>query len=174
MHHPFKIKKAFLAFVFLNGILLYSFCEPTWALNSDREKPIQIEADQADINDNTGISVYTGNVIVVQGSLKITAQILTVYSKEKVFTKMISTGNPATFRQRPEGKDEDVTGKGKRIEYFASRDTAYFYDNATLEQADSTFKSDRIAYDIFNDKVNAGITSGDDRVKIIIKPQSQQ
>lgn len=169
-----KIKKAFLSFLCLSGILLYSFCGSVWALSSDREKPIQIEADLADINDKTGISVYTGNVIVVQGSMRITAQVLTVYTKDKVFTKMISTGNPATFRQRPDGKDENVAGEGKRIEYFGSRDTAYFYDNAKLEQAGSTFRSDHIAYDILNDKVNAGITSGDDRVKIIIKPQSKQ
>lgn len=169
-----SVKNAFLFFVFLNGVLLYSFCGPIWALSSDRDKPIQIEADQATINDKTGISVYTGNVVVVQGSMRITANILTVYSKDRSFQKMISTGNPATFRQRPDGKDEDVAGEGKRIEYFGSRDTVYFYDNAKLEQAGSTFRSNHIVYDILNDKVNAGITSGDDRVKIIIKPQSQQ
>lgn len=167
-------KKIVLPFLYLNGILLFSLCGSVWALSSDRDKPIQIEADQADINERTGISVYTGNVIIVQGSLKITANILTVSAKDGAFQKMISTGNPATFRQRPDGKDEDVTGEGQRIEYFGSRDTVYFYDNAKLEQTGSTFRSDRIVYDILNDKINAGITSGEDRVIIIMKPQSQQ
>lgn len=168
------IDKRKLSRLLLTGVLLYSVCGSVWALSSDRTKPIQIEADHADINEKTGKSIYTGNVVVVQGSLRITATLLTVYTQDKVFNKMISTGNPTTFRQRPDGKDQDVVGQGKRIEYLGTQDIAYFFDNAKLEQAGSTFKSDRIAYDILNDKVNAGITSGKDRVKIIIQPQSQQ
>lgn len=163
-----KTKKA-MSYFLLVGIL--SFFNHAWALGSDRSKPMHIEADLADINEKTGISIYTGNVVVIQGSLRITAEKLTIYSKNKVFEKMISIGNPATFKTRPDGKDQDVRGKGKRIEYFTTRDTVYFIDDAQLEQDGSKFDSDRIVYDILNDKVNAGLTKGDDRVRIIIQPK---
>ena len=157
--------------LFLTGILSFFSNSSIWALSADRSEPMHIEADLADINEKTGISIYTGNVVVAQGSLRITAEKLTVYSKNRVFEKMISTGNPATFKTRPDGKDKDVFGKGKKIDYFATRDTVYFIEDAQLEQDGSKFDSDRIVYDILNDKVNAGITKGDDRVKIIIQPK---
>ena len=39
-----------------------------WALASDREQPITVEADGVEINDRTGVSVYKGNVVIRQGS----------------------------------------------------------------------------------------------------------
>jgi lipopolysaccharide export system protein LptA len=41
------------------------------ALSSDREQPINLEADAADIDDLKGISIYTGNVVLTQGSMVI-------------------------------------------------------------------------------------------------------
>jgi len=167
-----KTKMA-LSYLLLAGVPLYFSHSPVWALSSDRSRPMHIEADLADIDDKTGISIYTGSVVVVQGSLRITADKLTVYSKNRTFEKMISTGNPTTFKTRPDGKDKDVLGEGKKIEYLTIRDTVYFIEDAKLEQDGSKFNSDRIVYDILNDKVNAGITKGDNRVKIIIQPKKQ-
>ena len=45
------------------GILLSS---SVLALTGDREQPIQIEANQATINNIEGIATYQGNVIVTQ------------------------------------------------------------------------------------------------------------
>lgn len=157
----------------LTGVLLFFNHSLVWALSSDRSKPMHIEADLADINEKTGISIYTGNVVVVQGSLRITAEKLTIYSKNRVFERMVSTGNPATFKTRPDGKDKDVFGQGKKINYLITRDTVYFIEDARLEQDGSHFDSDRIIYDILNDKVNAGLTKGNDRVKIIIQPKQK-
>lgn len=167
-----KTKKALSCFL-LTGILSFINHSPAWALSSDHTKPMHIEADLADINDKTGISIYTGNVVVVQGSLRITAEKLTIYSKNRVFEKMVSTGIPSTFKTRPDGKDKDVLGEGKKIEYFATRHTVYFIEDAKLKQDGSVFDSDRIVYDILNDKVSAGLTKGDERVKIIIQPQQK-
>ena len=43
------------------------------ALDSDREQPIQIEADEAVRDEMVGETRYEGNVVLTQGSLRITA-----------------------------------------------------------------------------------------------------
>lgn len=144
------------------------------ALGTDREQPMAVEADQANIDNKNEISTYIGNVIVTQGTLRITADKLTVYSRNQSLEKMYATGKPATYQQRPDGKRKDVHGMGQRIEYFAETDTAIFIDDATLEQESNTFKSDRILYDVAQDKVNAGKTSGGDRVRILLQPRATQ
>ena len=40
------------------------------ALPSDRSQPISLVADKATYNDKTGITTYTGNVVIEQGTMK--------------------------------------------------------------------------------------------------------
>ena len=46
------------------------------ALSTDRDQPIEIEADFAELDDSRGVTMYKGNVIVTQGSLKLTGESL--------------------------------------------------------------------------------------------------
>lgn len=162
-----------LTALLLAGLLLALYpAVRALALGSDREQPMSVEADRANIDNRNEVSTYLGNVIVTQGSLRITADKLTVYSRERTLEKMYATGKPATYRQRPDGKQQDVNGRGLRIEYFADSDTAIFIDDAMLEQENNTFKSDRILYDVAHDKVDAGKASGGDRVRILLQPRA--
>ncbi|MDH4455915.1 MAG: LptA/OstA family protein, partial [Candidatus Methylopumilus sp.] len=53
----------------LVSCLLTLFALPAFAEKADKDKPIEIEADTVTVNDAKKVSVYTGNVIVTQGSL---------------------------------------------------------------------------------------------------------
>ena len=83
------------------------------ALDSDRNQPVLLEADQATLSDREGVGVYRGNVIVRQGTMRITGDVLTLYSRDGRIVRAIMEGNPATFRQRPEGKPEDVRARSR-------------------------------------------------------------
>ena len=48
------------------------------ALESDSQQPLFIEADGADISETTGVSIYTGNVVISQGSIRLSADKVTV------------------------------------------------------------------------------------------------
>lgn len=141
------------------------------ALSSDRDQPMYVEADRADIDDQRGISVYRGNVKITQGTLQLTAAELTVHSKGGDITKAIAVGQPATYRQRPDGKDQDVEAEALRMEYFATEQKIILIDKAEVRQGGDTFRSDRINYDIAKDVVNAGAGSPGDRVRITIQPK---
>lgn len=148
---------------------------PVAALSSDREQPMYVEADRADIDDKRGVSVYRGNVKITQGTLALTAAELTVHSQNGEIVKAVAVGQPATYRQRPDGKDQDVEAEALRMEYFATEQKIVLLDKAEVRQAGDTFRSDKINYDIAKDVVNAGASAGTpgDRVRITIQPKAK-
>lgn len=143
------------------------------ALSDDRNQPMYVEADRASIDDKRGISVYRGNVKITQGTLQLTATELTVESHNGDIVKAIATGQPATYRQRPDGKDQDVEAESLRMEYFAQEQKIILLDKAHVRQAGDTFSSDKIHYDIAKDIVNAGDGAPGDRVHITIQPKAK-
>jgi len=126
------------------------------ALSTDRNQPMYVEADRADIDDKRGVSVYRGNVKIIQGTLQLTAAELTVHSKGGDIVKAVAIGQPATYRQRPDGKEQDVEAESLRMEYYATEQKIILLDKAEVRQAGDTFRSDKIHYDIAKDVVNAG------------------
>ncbi|EDN70725.1 OstA-like protein [Beggiatoa sp. PS] len=104
------------------------------ALSTDREQPIEIAADRAQIDNMKGIAIYEGNVIVSQGSIRIDAETLTIkYSKQHDIEKAIAIGKPAHFKQRLDS-GEDIKAKAKEMEYNALENMLNLRINAELRK----------------------------------------
>ncbi len=156
------------------GLLLALILIPanSWALSSDREQPMLIEADRAELDDARGISIYRGNVKVTQGTLVLTGDIMTVHNKGNDVERVIMEGKPATYRQRPDNKDKDVRAKALHMEYFTNPEKIILTKQAEVEQEGDVLRSERIEYDVHTDKVNAGTDQPNERVRITIQPKS--
>lgn len=158
-------KQLFLA------LLVCCAAAPAYALTADKDKPINIEADQVDIDERNGVSTYTGKVTLIQGSLRMNADTVVVYTTERRLTKMVASGNPAHFRQRPDGATEDVHAQAKHVEYRALTGIVLLTDGAELRQGANSFAGARIEYDSASNVVRAsGSSPGNGRVKVIIQP----
>ena len=60
------------------------FAPKGMALATDSEQPIEIQADFAELDDQEGKTIYVGNVVVIQGSIKMTGDKLKVnFSEER-------------------------------------------------------------------------------------------
>ena len=130
------------------------------ALQSDGEQPINLTADRAELDDTKGISTYTGNVKLIQGSLTLTGDKLIVESADGV-TEMITTfGKPGRFKQRPDNKPEDVVATAKRIKYDPSKDRLFLDGDAVVVQGAQQFRGEHITYDMLTDKIKAKAASG--------------
>ncbi|MBM3115979.1 lipopolysaccharide transport periplasmic protein LptA [Jeongeupia naejangsanensis] len=70
------------------------------AENADREKPMNIEADHANFDQKNNVGVYTGNVIVVQGTMTLKADKVTVRQDADGNQFSQGDGKPVKFRQR--------------------------------------------------------------------------
>jgi len=154
----------------------------SWALSNDRDQPVNLEADSADIDDKQGVSVYRGNVILSQGSMVLNAQILTLYhNKKRELTKAIATGAPAKFKQRPDGKDADMNATAKKMIYFVLEDKIHLIDDAVLWQNKDSFRGNKIIYDTKAGTVKAtgGVkVKGDkkksnERIRVTIQPRKK-
>lgn len=141
------------------------------ALSTDKDQPIMVEADSMEVDNKNGITIYQGNVELTQGSIHMVADKVTITQKNKKTEKIISEGNPVKFRQRPDGKQEDIKGRAKKVEYEAKSELLYLIGEAVLIQGESSVKSDRITYDRINAVAKAGRPAkGSGRVKTIIEP----
>ena len=149
----------------------------SWALSSDRQQPMLIEADRVELDDAKGISIYRGRVKVAQGTLKLTGETMTVHNKGNDIEKVImegTEGTPATYQQRPDNKDQDVRAKALHMEYYTNPEHIILLKQAEVEQQGDVLRSERIEYDVAKDQVNAGTDQPDERVHITIQPKAEK
>ncbi|MES9862735.1 MAG: lipopolysaccharide transport periplasmic protein LptA [Candidatus Thiodiazotropha sp. LLP2] len=155
------------------GLIFFSAMQ-VFALESDRDQPMQLEADSLAIDESTGVSLYEGNVKITQGSMKLWAERLWVHRRQGKTERIISEGSPTRFSQLPEVDGVEVQGQARRMEIHLDRDEMLLIDNALLEQGGNSFRNDRIVYNRANAQVKAGSSAqGKERVQVVIEPQTK-
>ncbi|HDK38202.1 MAG TPA: lipopolysaccharide transport periplasmic protein LptA [Thiolapillus brandeum] len=143
------------------------------ALPSDKDAPVEIEADSADIDQKTNTTTYRGNVKIKQGSLLLRANQVTITYKGRKPHQLTAIGKPATFKQKPAKGKPWVTGQGEHIVYNINSEELTLNGDAVLTQNNDSFRSDRIVYDRVKARLKAGAAAkGSERVKVIIHPQN--
>ncbi|OUS41318.1 lipopolysaccharide transport periplasmic protein LptA [Oleispira antarctica] len=156
-----------------------------YALESDASEEIIIQSNSAEFDRKAGTAIYIGDVVLDQGTLKITADRITLYSNEqKKLTKAVAIGEPAHLQQQMENEKGLTKARGKTITYRTLDKEITLLDDAILEQEGHVFTGETIVYNMLNENVSAkGGTqteldpSGEKkptRVKMIIQPESTE
>lgn len=144
------------------------------ARSSDREQPIVIEAGAAEADNRAQITVYRGDVVITQGTLRITGDTVWIhYDDTNTITKAISVGKPAKFRQLPDDKEDYMTADADRMEYHADQDLILLLGNARYGEGTDKITAQRIVYDSRRGRVKAGAKDESDRVRITITPKKK-
>lgn len=145
------------------------------ALESDSEQPIYIDSNTATYNDKAQTSIYTGNVVTRQGSLRVDSDKLVVYLKNGEISKLVATGQPARFEQLPAEGKEKIKGEALIGEYYPGRDLLILKKEAVVRQGGNKSASELIHYDSRNALIKAGEKSSDaKRVHSVFQPKSKQ
>ena len=146
IRHEQSLGRCVRSLIYLLAILV--FPNAVFGLATDSQQPIEIEADFAELDDQEGRTIYVGNVIVTQGSIKMTGDKLKVlFDVNKDLEHLHMEGRPAYFKQTPDGGKEDIEGEGLIIEYHAKVSMLHLIQKAKLVQGDRIFTGDRINYD---------------------------
>lgn len=148
------------------------------AESSDRDQPIDLEADAVEVDDAKQTSTYIGNVILTQGTLVIKADKLIVREDKNGFQHSTSLGNPTTFKQKRTGKDEWLQGSALRIEYDGRMDKVKLFKKAWVKRGEDIVHGDYIMYDAIAEyaEVKGGTKSATNptgRVKAVIQPRKR-
>jgi lipopolysaccharide export system protein LptA len=142
------------------------------ALPEDSRQPIRITTDEAVRDEKTGRTVYRGNVELVQGTIRITADRITFYRIEIEGEKIVAEGTPARMQQQPKPDSALMHAHGDVIEYYRGEERVHLRQNAQVEQDGSTVRGDRIDYFINQQLVKAAADESDPsrRIEVIIPP----
>jgi lipopolysaccharide export system protein LptA len=162
---------------FLLCAALCSFAGTAFAERADRNKPIHMEADQVSIDDARQVSVFTGSVLMTQGTLSISGDQVIASQGSQGFEHGTAIGKPAGFRQKREGVDEYVEGYGLRIEYDAVSGIMDLYGQAHVKRGQDDVRGDHITY---NQRTETFQVSGaqsplpdrGERVHVLINPRA--
>ncbi len=156
------------------------------AERADRDKPTQIEGAQCVTEELKQVSVCTGNVVLIRGTLRITGERMEVRETPEGYRQATVTAAPgrlATFRQRQDtsrpGVEEYVEGAAERIEYDERAETVRLVQRAQWKRLENEQPRDEIAgslitYDARNAtySVAGGNQSADGRVRLILSPRT--
>lgn len=167
------------------GLLGLCFTQSVWAERADREKPIHLEADRATVEDvnrkeSNRVSVFTGNVILTQGTLRISADKVIMKEDLHGFRYATAIGDLVSFRQKRDGLNEYVEGWSQRAEYDSKTDKIELFRQARLKRGSDEVQGDYISYDmnseffkVIGSKERGDETGPDKRVRITIQPKNK-
>lgn len=118
------------------------------ALPDDRHQPINIEADTAKFDEKRATTVYSGNVVLTQGSMKLKASTVSVTLSKKTQKplKVIARGNPASLEQKPKVDADIVYASAHTISYLIASEKVVLTGDASLKQGLSQIRSESIEY----------------------------
>lgn len=157
----------------LVGALLVTTLTPVaYALDSDRDAPVHLEADHATYNQQTGVTVYSGNVVVTQGTIRLQADsVVANLDANRTIKNVTAKGKPARFQQKVSPDKGIVYGDGDQLYYDATTSQLTLTGHAHLTQDGSSFNGNTLRY---------GMTQGDiegngntqQRVQMVIPPSA--
>lgn len=144
-----------------------------FAATPDEEQPIHITADALDIQDNQGISVYTGHVEVTQGSLTLFGDKITIRHPKRQVESIKVVGTPAKFKRFDAVEQRWINGEAKQIDYQAGAKTVLLTGDAKVEQpGKNLITGPKLFYDLQNKTLQAQSTPQEKkRISVTLMPE---
>ena len=131
----------------LLGICLLLVSFSLVALESDRQKPLEVSADSTDGTLGDGITILRGNIDIRQGTLHITAD-------EAEVSKVEGRVNSVTFRGAPASLEQEIEEQGmvyataKTIEYQVASGLVTLQGEADVQHPQYRISGDLLTYDL--------------------------
>lgn len=136
--HPWFRVCSFIGFALLGAPAAH-------ALNSDADKPINIRARSVEANQKTGVSVYGGDVVMTQGSLRIEADRMEVTLRDGQTDLIRAWGKPARLVSRTDA-GENVRADAARIEYHGKERRVDLYEQVVFRRDADVFNGAVVHY----------------------------
>jgi lipopolysaccharide export system protein LptA len=141
------------------------------ALESDFEQPIHVSSVKQHAKMKTNTVTFSDEVLLTQGSIKITADKLTIIrGTEANHEVMIAEGKVATFHQiQYDGKPLDA--EAKTIRYDVAEGKITLTENAQVKQLNSKITGTKIVYFIKTEELAVTTDQNkEERVKTVFLP----
>lgn len=139
----------------------------------DFSKPIQINADRDWFDVANKIAVFEDNVVIQQGTLKITANHLEVTRRDDQTDVFIATGSPAKYQQQLDD-GSPISAEATVIRYDQTQQILTLSGQVKVSQSNSLIQGNEIVYNFATQQMTAN--RGDqenERVTTIFMPKKK-
>ena len=167
--------RAIFVVMFLPGIL--AAAPAARAEKADRDKPINVNADRGSYDGINNLQIVEGNVIIEQGTMRITASKGEIRRDKENYLSAVVTGSPVNFRQKREGCAQYIEASAERAEFDARKDSLKLISRARLKNGDDELAGEVIVYNseteyfqVLGDRPDAAKRDG--RVRMVIQPKN--
>lgn len=147
---------------------------PAYAKKSDREQVSDVTSNKFEGSQQANSKViWTGNVVLTQGTLKITGSKATGFlDGDSQLTRVIVDGSPATIHQLDD-TDQPMDGKASNIDYKIDQDFAVLTGAARVVQpVKGTAEGDKLTYNT-TDSTMTGESNGAAPVHMTFQPKNK-
>lgn len=133
---------------------------------SNSDEATHIKADTAIYNFKTGINVYQGHVLVLQGKSQLRADTITTYNlpNSQKIGKIVAIGNLAQYDTATSNK-KLLHAQAKRIVYDVATNKVLLIGDGEIKQGGDTFSGPHIEYDL---KQQAIISTPSNKMQTVI------
>ncbi|MEL7097631.1 MAG: LptA/OstA family protein [Pseudomonadota bacterium] len=133
-------------------VLILSLAAPTFAqgtsvsfgtIRQDPDAPVEVTADNLSVDQANGTAVFTGNVLIGQGQMRLTAaRVLVVYKSTGDGIERLEASGGVTLVSGPDAAEAE------RADYNIDRGTIDMAGNVLLTQGPSALTADRMSVNL--------------------------
>jgi lipopolysaccharide export system protein LptA len=165
----------------LAGLGLAGLVPAAHAERADRQRPINVESDRMTADDLNQVAIFSGRVVVVQGTFVLCADQVTMRQDKAGNQNALAIGTPATFREKRDGVDEWIEGEAARIEYDTRSETLELFDRARVTREKDEVRGNFISWNSRTEVVRVqdqrepttATTTREGRVSAVFQPRAQ-
>ncbi|WEN14700.1 lipopolysaccharide transport periplasmic protein LptA [Rhodanobacter sp. AS-Z3] len=148
--------------------------QPAMARRDDREKVANISAKSFDATQQAnGLIHYKGNVLLTQGTMKVTGALATAYLDDNnSITRVVVTGTPARIEQLDDNGNL-MQGEAATLDYDNIKQIAVLSGNASVTQKGrGSAQGDTLTYNTQTSQMS-GESHGDGLVHMTFRPKAK-
>lgn len=151
-------------------LVLIALATPAFGKSSDRNQPMDIEADRTDaLLGDDSVSVLEGNVRIRQGTLEVDAERAEVHRAGGDISRIVLTGQSVRLRQVADN-GESMDARARQVVYTLTDEVMVLTGAVEVTQPRGNLRGETIRYDLKSGRLDGG---GDgSRVSMRILPKA--
>lgn len=152
------------------AIFLLAMPGPLLALKTDRQQPLEVNADSTEGSLGDGIATLKGNVEIRQGSMLIRADIAEVEKVDGRVRKFELNGNPVHLQQEIE-EEGVVTAEAKNVVYIVATGIVTLTGESDVIHPQYHISGEILEYDMNTQHFQGSGGDGNGRIRIRLEPE---
>lgn len=131
------------------------------SIKQDTTKPVEVSADNLAVNQENGTAIFTGNVVIGQGDMRLAApRVLVVYAEEQSRIQRLEATGGVTLVSGPDAAE------AARADYNIDSGVVVMTGDVLLTQGRSALTSEKMTVNL-----KTGSAQMQGRVKTILQPK---